>query len=138
MLKEVFKFLDGKIGIVSCGNLHSEGSIEGSVMFSYKEYFGLHLLAKLKWNSEFKNIWHNIGNNREINNLSFDVKEELSNQLVQVGKVSNYKIKSCTTKYDKDNLVQVNLVYDDGSITEIRVSSENYNELQNTHLKDFI
>lgn len=138
MINEIFKFLDGKIGRVSCGNLHSEGSIEGSVMFSYKEYFGLHLLVRLKWNSEFSNIWTNIGNNREIHNLGYDLKEELSNQLVQVGKVSNYKIKSCTTKYDKDNLVQVNLTYEDGSVTEIRVSSENYNEHQKTHLIDFI
>lgn len=138
MINEIFKFLDGKIGRVSCGNLHSEGSIEGSVMFSYKEYFGLHLLAKLKWNSEFGNIWDNVGNNREIHSLLYNLREELSNQLVQIGKVSNYKIKSCTTKYDKDNIVQVNLVYEDGSVTEIRVSSENYNEHQKTHLIDFI
>ncbi len=138
MIDEIFKFLDGKIGKVSCGNLHAQGSIEGSVMFSYKEYFGLHLLAKLKWNSEFNTIWSSIGNNREINNISYDVREELSNQLVQVGKISSYKIKSCTIKYDKDNLVQVNLIYENGSITEIKVLSENYNGNQNTHLKDFI
>jgi S-adenosylmethionine hydrolase len=138
MIKEIFKFLDGKIGRVSCGNLHSEGSIEGSVMFSYKEYFGLHLLAKLKWNSEFGNIWTNIGNNREIHNLGYDLKGELSNQLIQIGKVSNYKIKACKTYYENENLIRVEIFYENGSVTEIRVSSENYNEHQKTHLKDFI
>jgi hypothetical protein len=118
MIEQIFEYLNGKIGTVKSGNVNVEGSIEGSVLFSYQQYYGLKLLAKLKWNSHYKQIVNNIDSNIDL--------EVLKEQLVQVGKINYYNTKSCQLFYDKDK----NLI--------IRLKSENYNENQNKNLLDYI
>lgn len=154
LIENVFKELDGKFCRVKSGRILLEPSVEREVLLVYRQYYGVEVRTKIKncwYSDEIRNRFReSIENN--LDSINKEKSQEISyytilehitasfsaieNSYILIAQISYHRIKNIEVKYDtkENHLIQVNITDENNMLTEIRVCSENYNEIQYNRL----